>query len=317
MPHLELGSRRIGYQIRPNILNNKKCAGIVAERFIVVSDESGVDGSNRFQSLAFVSGPERVMVEFNKICKRILGDHGVSELKWNEIAAGHKNRAAREAIKEFFKHKDLKVLVLCWDTQDSRHNVCKRDDIENFHRMIYHGLRRNADWLGPKEWHWFPDQRTNLNAEIVATYLNVTRENKLDKTTIPLIDLYRDLHNFKSVRQKCSKVVPVIGVADLFAGVVRESALSGGAMVKALANLHNQANQSLFADDFSHDLGSKGEKARAEFGAYIHYLGAGGQHGISLRSEGKLITKNNEGRFFFWHYEPQGEYDKAPVKSRF
>jgi hypothetical protein len=286
------------------------------ERYIVVSDESGVDGSNRFQSLAFVSGPEESVVNFNNECKSVLTDHGTSEFKWSEISSGQKNRAAKSVINLFFQSNHLRVLVLCWDTHDSRHRVERRDDIENFHRMIYHGLRRNADWIGPKEWHWFPDQRTNLNANVVATYLNLTREGNPDNTIVPLIDLYRDVHNFKTVSPKCSRKVPVIGVADLFAGVVRESALSGQSMIKALFNSNDQLNQSLFGDEFAHDFGSKGERARAEFGAHIHRLGSKGQHGISLRTEGRLVTKNEKGRFLFWHYVPQGDYDKAPTKSQ-
>lgn len=285
------------------------------EPYVVVSDESGVDGSNRYQSVAFVSGPSSRIVEFNGYCREVLTRHGATELKWSEIATGEKNRASREIVERFFTCHDLRVLVLCWDTQDSRHSVEGRDDDENFHRMLYHGLRTNADWHGRKEWHWFPDERTSLDHATVQAFLNATAENKRAAKYPQLVDYHRDNLRFGNVKQKCSKKVPVIGVADLFAGVVRDSVEHGASMLKALTASKDRDNPSIFGDEYEIDLGKRREKARAEFGALIHALGAQGKHGISLRTHGKLTTPKNRGRFFFWHYEPQGEHDKAPTRS--
>jgi hypothetical protein len=288
----------------------------MTEPYIVVSDESGMDGSNRYQSIAFVSGPCSRIVEFNKYCREVLTKHCATELKWSEIATGEKNRASIEIIERFFISHDLRVLVLCWDTQDTRHSVKGRDDEENFHRMLYHGLRTNADWHGRKEWYWFPDERTSLDHATVQAFLNATAENKRAAKYPKLIEYHRDNLLFRTVKRKCSKEVPIIGVADLFAGVVRDSVEHGASMLKAHAALRERDTPSIFGDEYKIDLGKRREKARAEFGALIYRLGAQGKHGISLRTHCKLTTHGKQGRFFFWHYEPQGEYDKAPIRSK-
>lgn len=286
----------------------------MSERYIVVSDESGIDGSNRHKSIAFVSGPESQIVEFNRHCKAVLGKHGASEFKWSDIATGEKNRASRDIAELFFRFHTLRVLVLCWDTHDSRHQVDNRDDDENFHRMLYHGLRRNADWHGRKEWYWYPDQRTNLDDTVVQAFLNATLEDKRATKWPFLIAEHRESLKFLDVKQKCSKKVPIIGVADLFAGVVRDSIEHGESMLKALSAINDCQHDSLFEKEFVVDLGKRREKARAEFGALIYELGAKGSHGISLRTHSRLTTPKDRGRFLFWHYVPQGSHDKAPTR---
>lgn len=288
------------------------------EPHLVVSDESGVDGSNQYQSVAFVSGPASEMTRFNRLCKEVIAKHGATELKWERIASGEKNRASHELLEEFMLRCSLRVLVLSWNMADSRHAIERRDDTANFHRMLFHGLRRNADWQSIREWDWYPDQRTDLDHEQVREYVNLCREGKTYPTKPNrLFEIHRESLLIRKAEPKCSKEVPIIGMADLFAGAIRTSRYEGANMIR-LINERLELNTGLFEEfeDPGCDL-SRALRARAAFGARLHHLGQMGKQGISLRGQGYFTTpRPGQGRFLFSHWQPQGEHDKAPTKPK-
>lgn len=200
---------------------------------VVVSDESGTSGSQRFQSVAFVSGHLEEIRQFNRTCRLVLEKHELQELKWSEVRRGQMFCACKEAITCLFKDSLLRVLVLAWDREDKRHKIQGRDDRANFHRMLYHGLRRNADWHREPSWRWFHDEMTDLDQDEIRAFLNGTLEDKGYQKHPELFHLQRELLDFREVRQVSSRETPLIGVADLFAGVVRESRQSGLKMHRA------------------------------------------------------------------------------------
>lgn len=285
------------------------------EPFIVISDESGTD--QRIQSLAFVSGPRGSIRSLNNQVKEVLASHNVSELKFKDIDDARKNRASHEVVRQVMALPEIRVLVLTWDMQDDRHTVEHRDTNANFHRMVFHGLRQNAEWHGRTHWDWYPDQKTDLDHESIQSYLNCTREDKAYLRYSRLFEVHREYLSFRKVEQVCSKKVPIIGIADLFAGMVRHSIIEGDKCILALQERHTQNNPSLL-DEFQSppDLGTRAPAAKARFIADFYTLCASHRLGVSLKSERRLTTFNRRSKFVFWHYEPQGDYDKAPRKTR-
>lgn len=255
------------------------------------------------------------MIGFNKICKQILKDCGTSEFKWKEAEKTEKLNAARTILEQLVDEPDIRVLVLSWDTHDSRHTVLKRDDRANFHRMLFHGLRRNADWHRQREWHWYPDEKTDLNHEEVQDYLNACREMKREGKVGHLFEHHREFLWFDRVQQRCSRDVPIIGVADLFAGLVRASITESDHMLKAIRIADERKEKLLFEDFRDDDLGGRPLRARAELGAHLYNLGRDRKKGISLRTKARFTTHNEKGQFLFWHWLPKGPHDKAPIKN--
>lgn len=283
---------------------------------IVISDESGTDGSLQYQSIAFVSGESEQVRAFNKACKEILLESGLTELKWSKIGKGKMLPASKQALTAFVRESSLRVLVLTWDTKDRRHEIPGRDDQANFHRMLYHGLRRNCDWHKHCHWRWFHDIKSDLDQEEITQYLNGTKEDKGYTKHPKLFAFERSLLSFKPPEQRCSQKVPIIGIADLFAGIVRESRIKGDAMHQAYTETLRVNELCLEMDLEDPSAVGRGERARLEMGAHLYSLGKEGKHRLSLRKQGRFETPDPRGRFYFWHYEPQSEHDKAPKRAK-
>ncbi|MCA0362032.1 MAG: hypothetical protein LCH41_13395 [Armatimonadetes bacterium] len=254
------------------------------------------------------------MVAFNRICKQLLGTTQATEFKWSQVETLQRFSVSSQILTEFFERTNLRVMVLTWDIQDSRHKIANRDDRENFHRMLFHGLRRNADWHGVRDWMWFPDQKQDLRHPDIVDFLNSTRELPIYNKSKPLIRPDRGYLRILKHAQRCSKELPILGVADLFAGAVNYSHSKCDDILRALRMKKDCENGLLF-EEFRDDAWErKTEQARAEIAAQIYELGKKHKQSISLESKNCLSTWPRSPRFSFWKYEPQAEYDKAPTK---
>jgi len=132
------------------------------------SDESGFH-AERFQSLSVVSGERCALESLRKELSDILKAHSLSELKWEDVK-GHKpklqcaNKFLKIAIKYACEGK-VRIDVLLWDVQDSRHAICGRNDIKNLGRMYYKILVHIARRWKCKKWSVFPDINSAINWE--------------------------------------------------------------------------------------------------------------------------------------------------------
>ena len=104
------------------------------------SDESYY-GSSRYRSIALVS-LERIHVdsivsELNKL----LSESGMSEFKWSDLGGARERFAAIKLIDksiELSLSGKMRIDVLIWDIEDSRHSIRQRDDQANLQRMYFH-----------------------------------------------------------------------------------------------------------------------------------------------------------------------------------
>lgn len=207
-------------------------------------------------------------------------------------------------------------MVLSWNLGDSRHQVERRDNAANFHRMLFHGLRSVADWFGDVEWRWYHDQNTALDQAELQAFLNNTRGYKaLSGMPIDLFGNARHMIRFSKVEQRCSKDVAMIGLADLLAGAVRHSIWDGSGCVEAYRSRGGQQGFG-FEEIAQPEVATKGQIAKREMVGHIREECGRRSLGVSLESTSRLVTHKKGSKLWIWHYEPQGEYDKAPTKDR-
>ncbi|KAA0224468.1 MAG: hypothetical protein D8M53_07690 [Armatimonadetes bacterium] len=284
------------------------------ETHVVVSDESGIDQT--IQSVCFVAGPWGAIRNLNAACKKSLADADTSEIKFKDIDDARKRRAAETGLRALLDCPHCRAMVLSWDLRDSRHQVNRRDNDSNFHRMLFHGLRSVADWFGDVEWHWYHDKSTALVQTELQAFLNNTRGYKaLSGLPFDLFGNVRHTIRFTKVEQRCSKDVAVIGLADLLAGAVRHSFVDGHGCVEAYRCRGGQ--QGLAFEEMAQPVtASRGIIAKREMVGRIREECGRRSLGVSLESTSRLSTHKKGSKIWIWHYEPQGEYDKAPTKDR-
>ena len=83
--------------------------------------------SGRFRSLGMVTLSLDYLDALNSEARRLLDESSVQEFKWKKID-GAKERFAAEKLCRFAVDKasagQLRVDVLIWDIEDSRHKIC-------------------------------------------------------------------------------------------------------------------------------------------------------------------------------------------------
>ena len=205
-------------------------------------------------------------------------------------------------------------MTLTWNLVDSRHQVQRRDNSANFHRMLFHGLRSVADWFGDIEWHWYHDQNTALDQAELQAFLNNTRGYRiLSGMPVNLFGEYRHTIRLTKVGQRCSKDMPLIGLADFLAGATRHSVHDGAGCVEVHRHKGGQQGFS-FEEVQAHVTVSDAVLAKREMVSYLREECGRRKLGVSLESTNRLETHRKGSKVWFWHYEPQGDYDKAPTK---
>ncbi len=104
---------------------------------LAFSDESNYN-TGRYRGLGLVSLPAAIAQKLISEIEQSLQKSNVSELKWKKIKNARDRYAAIKVIDiclSYVSRRELRVDVLIWDTQDSRHRVVGRDDIQNIKNM--------------------------------------------------------------------------------------------------------------------------------------------------------------------------------------
>ncbi len=294
-----------------------------SEVFSVYSDESGTFHC-RYQTIALVSGQEAMLSQLRKLLKSALNRYGVDEVKFNEIGShSPKVKAAREflhhAVRKFARQVKMRIDVLVWDTQDSRHAIQGRNDLANLEHMYYKVLTYTARRWNQTEWNFYPDKNSQIHWGEIANFLNRTR---LEHPKSNLLTLFKSeeenqLFQFRSVEPSDSLQEPLIQLADLFAGMARFTREEGEQCIQWLESWGNK-NQpllpNLLCGKDELDETSKAKQNRFQLVGEFHDLCKQHKLGVSLRDKKYLWTPNPTNPINFWNYEPQNKYDKAPIR---
>lgn len=120
------------------------------------SDESNWN-KGRFRSIGLVTCNLSDLIAFEDGFQQLLKDPNVSELQWKKLNNADKRKAAKkvcEFVLDKAQRHSIRIDVLIWDINDSRHNIVGRDDIANLQRMYYHLFRHvmKARWPNDAVW---------------------------------------------------------------------------------------------------------------------------------------------------------------------
>lgn len=286
----------------------------------IYTDESGI--KETFRSLCAVSGLFQEMNNLRKKLDEYLRTHSISELKFKEIKKDlRKFRCAEDFIKtsiEFAAAKKIRIDVLIWNIQDSRHNVIGRDDKKNLERMYFHLLRNVVETWKIFNCEFYPDENSEYDYIKISEYLN--------KTTFPrkipyLLKLFIDekirISIIKVVQQK-SNDEPLIQLADLYAGLGRFSIENKVHFKKWKIEKERNPNQLQIFDleKQSNSTDNNIINQRFELINLIAETCKKWNISISINTNGYLKTYDKSLPINFWHYEPQSKYDKAPKRDK-
>ena len=290
--------------------------------YVVFSDESRyTDGL--FRSIAAVSLPYSSRDQFIALSDELQGSlecASKGELKWKEVGRGGRNNVKRaKAAVDFVLSKlsqELRIDILIWDINDSRHSIEGRDDMANYGRMYFH-LHRNLIRRRGENTRWYlrPDRLSRIDWNTIRECLNSNGTWRRHSQADPdLFEKVREIApNVASFKEVNSDEMPFVQLADLFAGMAAYTRTKPH-VIQALL-VEKKGQQELFPDDIPADPPTKTDRGRFKVISDLYQSCRQGQLGVSLIERGYLRTLDPQNPINFWHYEPQHSQDKAPTKS--
>ena len=292
--------------------------------FEAYCDASGIF-AERFQSIGIISGNTANLERLRNELTSILESNDIKEIKFVGINRqdSKKDRTAQQfifrTINEFVALGLTRVDVLTWDTTDSRHSTPGRNDSENLGILYYHLLCNLTKRYPRAYWNVIVDKDEKVNFDTLRDCIN----NKMLQPPIaPSLELIvssrriEALETVKDIREAESDEEPLVQLADLFAGMARFSREKGIECCNWLATYGNPEQPPF--PDLLVQLGIQdyGKSDECRFKLITELCRVCKKHrlGVNIDKRKYLWTPDPTSPINFWPYEPQGEYDKAPVK---
>ena len=284
--------------------------------YYVFSDESYIS-AERYRSIGAFSFPGNFIGEINEELVSILSDSDVAEFKWKRLKDAQYRFCALKLSDFVFEHlhqKDIRIDVLIWDTQDSRHKIQGRDDTANFERMFFHLMknimtRREKD----SEWYVYPDERLDIDWTTIQECLVSTGKWKEVYESRLFGDSFSDrFFNIRDFKPVNSIKTPCCQVADFFAGM---GVFSKNKYTKYKKWCEYQDPQGCLFEQPEEVICTKSEKERFKVLEEFVYKCKTTRQGISIKSKECLNTFLPDYPINFWSYMPQHPEDKAPTRN--
>jgi len=139
------------------------------------SDESNWN-SGRYRSIGMLSAARADALALHQETLRLLRESGVDELKWKKIRTAKYRFAAQKLIDACGKaisDGHLRIDVLVWDSQDSRHAV-RNPDVEANLQIMYFHLFKNVmsrRWPSGCVWRHIPDEHVGVKWDTLHSCL--------------------------------------------------------------------------------------------------------------------------------------------------
>jgi len=278
------------------------------------SDDSGHE-DGRYNSLGLIT---LTFSKYNYLIlelQKLFSESGIkSEFKWEKVRTAKYGFAAEKINKFIFKYlNDLRIDVLVWDMQDSRHKDISIDKNENVGRMYYHLLSYvfSKRWESGCTWCWQPDKQSLMDWKSLAKCL----VGKRYKTIADLFNINKSDFlklGLKMIKVSNSQKEPFIQIADYFAGL---GTYSYGHFDKYKNWLDSKSGQkSLFNSNDNKRKLSRSEKIRFPLLESFIDQCKKNKMTIGLESTNGLKTHDPRNNINFWLYQSQNIYDKAPIK---
>lgn len=286
------------------------------------SDESHWN-VGRFRSLGLVTTSVDCVDSLEAEFRRLLNESGVTEFKWKELDAARERFAAEKMCQlavNGASARQLRVDVLVWDIEDSRHKIARRDDIANLQRMYYHLFRNvlRARWPDDAMWRLHPDEHTGMDWDTVQDCLeHVAEQFDVERSLLTggkFRQRLRREFGLQEIRPVSSREYPLLQLADLFAGL---AVFSRDKFREYEAWLPQAVGQARLPGDGGHAAPpSRTSQERFRVLARLDSLCKKRKLGVSLKTGRGLRTFNPENPLNFWVYEPQHPSDKAPRRGQ-
>jgi len=295
--------------------------------FTVYCDASGIF-DRRYQSIGAVSGEIGSSLELRKMLESILSENRMDEIKFADVTRYNSKefqtaqRFITDAIVNFARHHIVRVDVLTWDTTNSRHSTPGRDDIENLGRLYYHLLCNVTKRWSEAYWHIIIDKNERVDFDTLKECIN---SSIVHSPTVQMPEIVvsirqiEELETVKRIQEIESHKEPLVQLADIFAGMSRFSNEKGDECCNWLARYGNR-NQYPLPDFYSEeddlDEYAKSDECRFQLIGELCKVCGKYRLGVNLHERKRLWTPNPANPVNFWIYEPQGDYDRAPIKDR-
>ena len=280
------------------------------------SDESYL--GSRFRSISLLSMEKNNEDSISDQIASILSQSDVSEFKWHKLGGAKYRFAAKMLIDYVIKmclEKHLRIDVLIWDIEDSRHKISKRNDQANLQRMYYHlfNCTLKKRWPSDSTWELFPDEQSAIDWSTMGDVLfHSGRDFRLDRNLFSQEQFgYLLFHDYKirKIIEMKSHDCPLVQVADLFAGIGAYSHDSFQKYQEWKRRTSPQISLGLFKKQT--DI----SKTDCERCTVIDYLNTGcKKHKLSIALESKkgFVSHKPNLPINFWLYDSQHSEDKAP-----
>lgn len=284
------------------------------ERGVIFSDESGQDNTNIFGAICTISGRRKNLIKLHSELNKVLDSYERSDFGFSKVKGRKNLNLAKELVDiglKYIHSKKIWMHILVWDKKDSRHNVQGRDDNDNLSRMYYHILRQvHTDWKNIDDWSFHPDEFSAIDwNDVVIKFIRNTKfynDPNLFESEEPLVSF----PEYLKVEEKDSKLMSIIQLSDLFAGIVRVSRDKSQEFETFSETIPNQLKLFTFEPlPISNNL-----KPKLKLLKYFRKESSRIKLGVNFSKNKYFTTFNKNNNIFIWHYNPQGVYDKAPIK---
>jgi hypothetical protein len=280
---------------------------------VAFADESNWN-QGRYRSISLVSAAVQHARIFHYELDALRKTRNKLEFKWVKTDTRH-----GVALADFFfeRLQRMRVDVLIWDVEDSRHKEIKnRDDRANFGRMYYHLLHNVLERRWPQGSRWLicPDEQKEVDWLTLEACLGRKGRDR-DAKHVALATEVRELrYSIREIRCVSSTEYLLVQLADMFAGL---AAYSYSAFDKYRQwKSDSDATRELFdtAQYGERRLKvSKRDKERLPVLDHVRHVASTRGLQISLKSTRGLSTRNASSPLNFWLYTPQRQHDKAPI----
>jgi hypothetical protein len=279
------------------------------------TDESGYN-TGKIRSLAMLSMPTEYVENCNNMLEKILSekDIKIKSFKWYKIQNNKKCKVLVQILDYLFnmlKENHVRIDVLMWNIQDSRHNVLQRDDITNL-EIMYYNLMKNVvskRWESGKEWKIISDRNSTIDWKKLKDILSNKGLIKYEPVGSKLsIKIGYPLVN---ITESSTKENYLIQIADIFAGMGRTSYEDVEKYKEYI--IYKESPTKLISSETQKF--SNRDRYRCYFYNCVKKFTELNKYNVSLESAGGFKSWNPKVPLNFWFYTPQHEEDKAPTKK--
>jgi hypothetical protein len=279
---------------------------------IAFLDESNWN-SGDYRSVSMVSMSYASYTELIDTFSRI-SSRKHREMKWRNI-----DIATGKLVLDFVFDNlaNIRIDVLTWHMQDSRHkDVRRRDDEQNLQRMFYRLIRTvlHNRWTGADSWKLYMDQQDCISCNAIKHFLEYNSWTIGDGflSTAPKSLSFMQKYSIRDIKPVKSHDHPFVQLADFFAGIVPYSYLNYYKIMQA----QEQSDCLSLIGVEEVDLPvSNSDLERIPLVWEIYNRSKKRKQGVSFPNSNGLNTPGPGSNLNFWLYKPQHEQDKAPTKG--